>query len=200
MLDLFSGLGGASEAMVNDPKWEVLRIENNPLLSGVQNTEMICVLEFRDTLASMIEEGYVPEPVDVLWASPPCVAFSLAYSAPQSIAIRNGEEYHPDMSLVEAVWDIANMLNPRYLIVENVRGAIKHFAPIFGKQKMVINHSIILWGHFPSFTVGKIESKYANNGSSRDPLRPNKRALIPFEVSNALKEAVENQRTLLDFQ
>ena len=37
MLDLFSGLGGASEAMVNDPKWEVLRIENNPLLSGVQN-------------------------------------------------------------------------------------------------------------------------------------------------------------------
>jgi len=38
MLDLFSGLGGASEAMVRDDTWSVLRIENNPLLGGVPYT------------------------------------------------------------------------------------------------------------------------------------------------------------------
>ena len=38
MLDLFSGLGGASEAMVQDDTWSVLRIENNPLLGGVPFT------------------------------------------------------------------------------------------------------------------------------------------------------------------
>jgi site-specific DNA-cytosine methylase len=39
MLDLFSGLGGASEAFVR-AGWEVMRIENNPLLSEVPNTEI----------------------------------------------------------------------------------------------------------------------------------------------------------------
>ena len=36
MLDLFSGLGGASEAMLNHG-WDVLRIENNPELALVPN-------------------------------------------------------------------------------------------------------------------------------------------------------------------
>ncbi len=40
MLDLCSGLGGASQPMV-DSNWDVLRIENNPLLSGVPHTQML---------------------------------------------------------------------------------------------------------------------------------------------------------------
>tara|TARA_Y100001973_G_C5202504_1_gene338916 strand:- start:1020 stop:1622 length:603 start_codon:yes stop_codon:yes gene_type:complete len=199
MLDLFSGLGGASEAMIMDGKWEVLRIENNTLLSGVPFTEMIDVIEFRDTLASMMEEGFVPEPVDLLWASPPCVEFSLAYGAPQSIAQREGKDYTPSMELVDATLDIIKMINPRYWIIENVRGAVKWFKPKLGAQQMVINHSIFLWGRFPAFDAGVIESKYHKDGSSRDPLRPNKRALIPIEISRALKLAIEEQRTLLEW-
>lgn len=199
MLDLFSGLGGASEAMVRSEKWEVLRIENNPLLSGVENTEMIDVIEFRDTLASMIDEGFLPEPVDLLWASPPCVEFSLAYSAPQSVAHRNNEEYQPNMDLLIATLDIIDMIEPRYYVIENVRGAKKWFAPHLGEQRQVINHSIFLWGNYPAFVPGKIESKYAHDGSSKDPLRPNKRALIPYTVSDELRKAVEQQTTIFQW-
>jgi len=31
---------------------------------------------------------------------------------------------------------------------------------------------------------------------SSDPLRANKRALIPYEISNACREAIENTKTL----
>ena len=199
MLDLFSGLGGASEAMIRDPKWTVMRIENNPLLMGVPNTESIDVLEFRDTLATMVDEGYVPEPVDVLWASPPCVEFSLAYSAPQSVATRNGEDYNPNMDLLIATIEIIEMIQPRYWIIENVRGAKKWFKPFLGDQNQVINHAIFLWGKYPSLGQIEIDSKMKGDGSSADPLRPNKRALIPYEISSALKNAVESQTTLYQF-
>ena len=46
MLDLFSGLGGASEAFVDCPGWNVLRVENNPLLSGVPNTVIMDINNF----------------------------------------------------------------------------------------------------------------------------------------------------------
>jgi len=46
ILDLYSGLGGFSEAFVNDPNYEVMRLEINPLLSGVQNTEIMDVKQF----------------------------------------------------------------------------------------------------------------------------------------------------------
>ena len=47
MLDLFSGLGGASEAMLANG-WEVLRIENNPELALVPNTKIMCIYAFYD--------------------------------------------------------------------------------------------------------------------------------------------------------
>ena len=40
VLDLCSGLGGASEAFVNHPHWEVIRIENNELLADVPHTRL----------------------------------------------------------------------------------------------------------------------------------------------------------------
>ena len=48
MLDLFSGLGGASEAFVQSDDWEVIRIESNPVLSGVPHTQTRDVLEWMD--------------------------------------------------------------------------------------------------------------------------------------------------------
>jgi hypothetical protein len=44
MLDLFSGLGGTSEAFLIDQKWEVTRIDNNPLLEDVENIEIVDVM------------------------------------------------------------------------------------------------------------------------------------------------------------
>jgi site-specific DNA-cytosine methylase len=199
MLDLFSGLGGASEAMVQNG-WEVQRIENNPLLSEVPYTTLKSVFELRDELVEMERSGFTPtEKIDVVWASPPCTEFSLAYSSPQSIALREGKEYQPDLEPLYATIEIIRILKPRYWVIENVRGSIKWFKPILGEQVKVINHSIILWGNFPSFANPTIESKFKNEGSSRCPLRANRRALIPLAVSNELRKAVENQRTLLEW-
>lgn len=199
MLDLFAGLGGASEAMVQSENWDVMRIENNPMLMGVAHSSQIDVIDFRDTLRGMIDDGYIPDRLDLLWASPPCTEFSLAYSSPQSIANREGREYQPSMELLEATIDIIEMLQPKYWVIENVRGAVKWFKPYLGEQVKVINHSLFLWGNFPSFEVGQIESKYNKDSSSRDPLRANKRALIPFEVSDQLRIAVETQRSILEW-
>lgn len=199
MLDLFAGLGGASEAMVQSKNWDVMRIENNSMLSGVAHSHQICVKQFRDELRGMIDDGYKPDEVTLIWASPPCTEFSLAYSSPQSKAYRAGEEYQPDMSLLEATIEIIEMINPKYWVIENVRGAVKHFKPYLKEQDKVINHSIFLWGNFPSFEVGQIDSKFKDDTWSSDPLRANKRALIPFEVSDALRRACEEQRSIMEW-
>lgn len=200
MLDLFSGLGGASEAFIRDPQWEVQRIENNILLKSVPSTTLKSVFDLRDELVSMVANGYTPtQEIDVIWASPPCVEFSLAYSAPQSRALREGKEYEPDLRAVQATLEIISILKPRYWVIENVRGAVKWFKPLMGDQAKVINHSIFMWGNFPSFVNPVIDSKETDVGSSRDPLRANRRALIPFQVSKALKKAVESQRQITEW-
>jgi site-specific DNA-cytosine methylase len=200
MLDLFSGLGGASEAMIQDPKWEVQRIENNVLLESVPGTTLKSVFELRDELVKMELEGYRPSTtIDLVWASPPCVEFSLAYSSPQSIALREEKQYQPDLRAVEATIEIIRILKPRYWVIENVRGAVNWFKPLLGKQAKVINHSIFMWGNFPAFVNPEIDSKEKGAGSSSDPLRANKRAIIPFAVSQELKNAIENQKQIWDY-
>jgi site-specific DNA-cytosine methylase len=200
ILDLFSGLGGASQAFVEDPKWEVQRIENNELLNQVPGTTMKSVYELRDELVEMEKQGYVPsDTIDLIWASPPCVEFSLAYSSPQSIALREKRDYQPDLRAVEATIEIIRILKPRYWVIENVRGAVTWFKPLLGSQAKVINHSIFMWGNFPAFVNPKIDSKEVGAGSSKDPLRANKRALIPYAVSKALKDAIETQRSILEW-
>jgi len=56
VLDLFSGLGGFSEAFVQN-KDQVLRIENNPLLSDVPHTTLMNVVELRDIITQDIPGG-----------------------------------------------------------------------------------------------------------------------------------------------
>ena len=78
VLDLFSGLGGFSEAFVRSGD-EVLRVENNPLLSEVPHTTMQDVHEMRERLALYHAQGEPIREYDVLLAGPPCREFSLAY-------------------------------------------------------------------------------------------------------------------------
>ena len=47
MLDLFSGLGGASEAMYQSDEWSVLRYDNNPDLGYVPATTICDLKEFQ---------------------------------------------------------------------------------------------------------------------------------------------------------
>lgn len=199
MVDLFSGLGGASEAMIQDNTWNVLRIENNPLLSAVPATVIDDVKSIRDNVTS---NWLVPK-IDFIWASPPCREFSSGYSSPKSIAVRAGvslEDYNPDMTLLEAAIDIIERVQPKYWCIENVVGAIRYFKPILGEPRQIIG-PYVLWGNFPMITVNEsdIIPKSLKDSNSRDPLRSNKKAKVDFAISSAFKEAIESQKSIFDF-
>ena len=199
MVDLFSGLGGASEAMVQSPNWVVLRIENNPLLSYVPYTSVSCVKK----LSNLVQRGwYAGKKIDLIWASPPCREFSSGYASPKSIAGRTIglENYKPDMSLLEAAIKIIKITEPKYWVIENVVGSIRYFKNYLGEPRMIIG-PYVLWGNFPLFDVPKelIKSKKCKDVHSSNPLRANIKAKVDYQISDGLRKAIENQNTIFDF-
>ena len=198
-LDLCAGLGGFSEAFLRSPHWEIMRIDNNPLLSEVPNMHMIDILEFRDILSDMIQRGYQPDKIELIVASPPCLEFSMGFHAPRAVASREGrlKDYEPNMDILQAVKDIIQMLNPRYYIIENVKGAVRYFKPFVGQYSQRIG-AYFFWGKFPTLKVdgSRIPNKSELDTHNQDPLRANRRGHIPFEISNALKLGIEQQTTL----
>ena len=190
MIDLFSGLGGASEAMAQDDEWSVLRYENNPALGYVPFTN-ICDLT--------IYEIKCRHDIEIIWASPPCQDFSNAYDAPRPRARRDGIEFQADLALVKRALEIIEELKPRYWIIENVKGAIKDFEPLLGEPRQIIG-PFVLWGRFPLIPMSR---DFKHNKSDVDkrhsPIRSNIRAQIPLPISEALLDALTNQRTLFDY-
>lgn len=197
ILDLCSGLGGASEAFIQNPAWEVVRIENNHVLQGVPETRLCSVLEWLDWLPELISEKGRP---CVVWASPPCLEFSRAFYAPGPTARREGVNFEPDMTIVEACIDIIQFSQPTFWVIENVAGASPHFMPELGEHQQKVG-PFLLWGRFPRLLLpqGWRHSKTDGDTWSTDPLRSNRRALIPLEVSNAFMDAIAQQSTLADW-
>lgn len=195
MLDLFAGLGGASEAFIQHPAWHVVRIDNNEMLSDVKNIRMHDVLNWIDWLPALCDE--MGGPPTLVWASPECKYFSTAYSSPRAKAQREGIDYNPDMAQVEAIEDILAYLRPHWWIVENVSGACTYFPPYFGPLTQKIS-GIHLWGLFPQLNMpqGYKHSKFAKDPHSSDPMRYNIRSLIPYEISLALLTGCQSQQTL----
>jgi hypothetical protein len=197
VLDLFSGLGGFSEAFLRAGD-EVVRVENNPLLSEVPNTTLQDVKEMRDRLVRFKEEGQPIRKIDVVLASPPCYDFSLAYSAPRVQASRNGEEWNPSLELIEITLEIIELIQPRWWVIENVVGSARYFEKL-GLVPHQVHDRTLFYGKFPKFsTPGVMKTKRQKDSWHGDPLRANKRALIPLELSMALRNAIISQKTLFD--
>ena len=197
-LDLFAGLGGASEAFVQDlDNWSVLRIDNNLLLQDVPYMVIDDIL--------VRQHNLVPNPdhkIDVIWASPPCTEFSGGFNSPKSKAARSPgglDAYEPDMSYLEATMRIIEIVRPKYWIIENVVGSIRYFAEYLGEPRQIVG-PYVLWGNFPMLTVdkSKLDNKQ-DRDSTPHPLRSNRRAKVSFEVSRALKDAIDNQKSILDY-
>lgn len=171
MLDLFAGKGGASQAM-NERGWKVITVDINP--------------DFKPDIIADIStfkyEGPIP---DLIWASPPCIEFSKD-SLPKSWAC-NIVPAKPDISLMLAAKRIIEEVNPRWWIIENVRGAVKHFKPHLGNYQKKTG-SRYLWGYFPIFDCNPGYGKWRLPPSNE---RAAIRSLIPRQVSLALALAVE---------
>jgi hypothetical protein len=198
VLSLCAGLGGLCEAFVRSGD-EVLRVDNNPLLSEVECMSIQDIKAMSERLHVYHAQGQPIREYDVLMAGIPCHEFSLAFSAPQAIASRAGEfdDYEPNMELLECVLDIIRITKPRYWLIENVMGSIRHFAK-YGLEPRLIVGSHVLYGNFPLFDNNIPMPTKAERDKGPNPLRANIRAKVPIALSVAIRKAIIEQKTLFD--
>ena len=191
MLDLFSGLGGASQAFMDSAEWAVLRYDNNPKLAHVASTTLCDLLTYKIECRHLI---------NLIWASPQCLEFSQAYGAPRSKARREGvEDFRPNMELCCRAIEIIEELKPKWWVIENVVGAIADFEPLLGPPRQIIG-PFVLWGNFPYIHMPKdFNHSKADIDERWSEIRSNIRAKIPIEISLNLFEAIENQKTIEDY-
>ncbi|WP_255592355.1 DNA cytosine methyltransferase [Thermosulfurimonas sp. F29] len=177
MLDLFSGLGGASRAM-RERGWQVYTVDVDPRFAP----DFLC--DVRDFLDRWPGE----ERVDLLWASPPCDEFSRAEKPWY-------EEDRPSPEALSLVWEVFRIvreLSPKLWILENVRGAQRWL----GKAPCRLG-PFYLWGWFPfdelKKLVGNDRKFYGKTKLWPHPDRKELRAMIPYEISLAVAMVAERR-------
>jgi hypothetical protein len=204
-IDLFCGLGGASSAFDAAPNWKVIKIDNNADL--IPHVHGMILADVHDThnILSIIHGLLFEHRNDieqiVIWASPPCTEFSFA---------NQNRPEQPDMSLLISAMEIIRILHNSKLTqqesilwcVENVKGAIDWFNDELEMPWHQRIGPFFLWGTIPwiDFRCAdhKQHKKTGLNKGTR-ALRPNIRAKIPDEVSQALLDSLELQ-TKLQFE
>lgn len=166
MLDLCSGLGGASAAMCKRQGWKVWRVDNDAKL-------------FPDEVADVCKWTWTGERPVLIWASPPCTEFSRE-SMPWC---KTGHE--PDLSIWHACERIIETLSPQFWIIENVRGAQRWM----GKARCHIG-PFYLWGQFPDLGTVTLPATWRKKEAYSSKQRA-ERAKVPYEISLAVASAIE---------
>lgn len=167
-LDICSGLGGASAAF-SDAGWDVITVDIEPRF----NPDILADV---NTLHLEHKGAY-----RVVWASPPCTDYS-KFSLPASWKCNGGKHTPPDMRPFLNCVRIIRYLEPRYWIIENVRGAVPFFSLVLGPPKKHVG-SRYLWGNFPDFISPHVYGKWKLSPS---PDRSALRSCIPYSLSQAL--------------
>jgi len=201
-IDLFSGLGGASQAFEAATDWRTIKIDNN--IELLDHNRGLQILDISDTeeVIRMIETQF-PNGCHlncdklVIWASPPCTEFSYAN------ATRNHRQTAEDfdLTLIEAALQIIDHFQPDHWIIENVHGLVPIMDSEFNMMPTQSIGSIVMWGDFPLIGIRARDSwlhrKLDAKGSRS--LRPNYRAKIPEGISSGLLASLECQTSLKDW-
>ena len=193
ILDLFSGLGGWTQAFMNNEKYDVHRYDSDPWLADIDNTNILDL--------SRHKVGSV-KPLKLLIGSPPCYEFSEAYDAPRVRARRNGEPFTPSMDLIEAFIEHRDRMKPEWWLMENVKGSIPDITPILGEPRQIIG-PFVLWGNFPLLDISESELKLIKKHKRQagdkyrwSEHRSSYRAFIPMPMSAAIKRSIESPTLL----
>lgn len=187
MLDLFCGLGGASQAM-RDRGWRVVGVDNDPRFD----------CEIHADLTTWHWDGERP---DAVWASPPCTEFCLTqmpFAHPDRPRDINGA-----MLLVHSALRVIRESNARWWVLENVMGSRRFINPLLGTPAKC--GSFYLWGEWPPILWPECPPKgcWMNSNRTRrirgvqHHRSPAIRAKVPYELSLAFAVAVERAVTCL---
>lgn len=201
VIDLFSGLEGFSQAFSEDRDWEVVTVDFEERFSP-------------DICGDVKKMGAkdLPDP-DVVLASPPCKAFSVAaighywkdgYIPKKEFVVESTALVHHTLFLI-------HQLDPEYWFLENPRGMLRNVIGEpeergggtvtwcqYGAERMKPTD---LWGDHPeSFRYRKCSNGDDCHASASRGSRTGTqgvdgsadRAKIPYGLSKAIKSAVEN--------
>jgi len=172
LLDLCSGMEGVSN-VARKLGWKTITVDINP--------------EFNpDICADILQWEYIGETPLVIWASPDCTQFAKD-SFPKTWACNRISPAKPDPALMLACKRIIDQVKPRFWIIENVRGSVKHFTPHLGDYNKKIGNQY-LWGNFPIFDTSAIFGK-EKIGPCKN--RPAIRSMIPEGITKSLLSQIE---------
>jgi hypothetical protein len=177
VLDLFCGMGG----------WASTFVENCHDVTGIDIVDYSTIYPGKFIQADLLTftpVGYY----DLIVASPPCTDFSKA-SMPGSWTAPS--RYPPDvengLKLFRRTREIIDLLQPKYWVIENVRGAQR----FVGKADFHIG-SRYFWSSvdFKIFWKQGSGDVYGKYKMSPHRERPAMRSMIPYSIARALEEAI----------
>lgn len=187
VLDLFAGLGGFSAAFDDSDRWDLTTVEIDPTFGPDITADVF------DLRPSDFEQEF-----DVIVASPPCTEFSPAQN------LNGSHEPAGDaVALVYHTLGLVRGLSPSYWFIENPRGQLRS---LIGRPKETVTYCQYgetrmkptdLWGEHPDGFVGRRcaygDSCHEQNreGTNNYPNDPNQKAVVPYGLSDAIREACE---------
>jgi hypothetical protein len=141
---------------------------------------------------------------DVMTLSPPCTEFSTLTILSWKKGQRGPPEPEKGIELVKEGMRIIEEAKPKFWVLENVWGSMKHLVPLLGLPKVTAK-PWVLWGNFPYVNFDKVKGDNKiyhtfekGKGGNRiglpedfafDPLRSWKRARIPVFLSQKIAVA-----------
>mgnify|MGYP003152555367 FL=1 len=112
IIDICSGLGGGTQSFLNNPGYEVIKLDSN-----IKVKPTICC----DIRYLPIKDNLKP---DLVWCSPPCTNLSLAKS-------KNWINHNikDTFSIIGGCLDAIYRLKPKKWCLENPKGRLRWFLP-----------------------------------------------------------------------
>lgn len=215
-LDLFCGLGGFSAAFADAEDWHVVTVDIGEQFDPDVRAD---VLDLRpsDILDALPVEEWDDLESFVILASPPCTQFSLAANKHKRIVDGEPttEKAREAVALAFHAMGLVRACSPDYWFMENPRGYLRQFIGTPAAKVTYCQYGADymkptdLWGEFPpswnprSCNIGDdCHAVESDDGKSRTAFQQRtsgtdaeSRALVPYELSQSILDAVENPTT-----